>query len=669
MTGGSAARMLPAAGVLGLWVALMPADGGYFSRDWSPAGLVVAGLWLVTVIAGGRLLPAGRPARVGVLALAGLAAFAFLSITWAASPGTAWATANQFLTVVLAVWTLALLPWTAGWAQLLLGLFGVGAAAAMYLAVLSALGEADLSSHFIEDRWASPIGYPNGLGNFGFFAALPMIAISADPRRAPWVKAGALAVATLLAGCALLPQSRGSLLALIVAVPVLIALSPRRWRTTARVAVVGGAIAIASGPIFSVYDALTDEKTVVSGALGDAARAIAFAAIGALAAGFALAALESRMTVGERGVRAARVSGFAVVGLIALGLIGAAGVNADRIHRVAIKEKKAWQNPKVRYVDHGKAEGSRLLDPDPLQRYEYWHICLDAFAEHPLGGLGAGGFELRYTKERAYLKYASFPHALFMRALAEAGIVGLLGVLAFIGAVLAGLFAGWRRTQEEGRTVIAAALGAGVLFTIHAQLDWLEEFPALAGPALAFLLVAMIATSPAAAEPAPEAPFRTGMRIGGAAAIVLVTMVSVALPFLALRYKERASAEWRTDPAGAYRDLDRASSLDPLAVGPKLSEGTIALQRHEYARARRAFEASLDREEGWLAHFELGVLDAANGDRRAAMRQLSTAHSLNPIEAAVSAAQEEIGAGKAVDPVRLNRRLFESPLFNAGRLT
>lgn len=661
-------RLLPAAGVLALWIALMPAHGGYFARDWSPAGLAVLGLWLVAVASGGRLLPPGRTAKVALLALAGLGAFAYLSILWADAAGTAWGTANQYATVVFAVWTLSLLPWTAAAAQALMGIFGVAAAVVLFVALVTTPGKSDLAFAFIEHRWAEPVGYPNGLGNFGFFAAIPLIAISASPARSLLIKAPALGIATLLAGCALLPQSRGSLLAVIVTVPILIALSPRRWRTTSRVVVVAAALAAASGPIFDVFEALRDEKTVVSPALEDAARAIALASIAAMVAGALLALVESQLAGRAVAERVARISGYAVAGLIVLGLAGAAVVNADRIQNVAEKERDAWNNPRERFVDHEVERSSRLLNPDPLQRYEYWHISLDALGDNPLGGLGAGGFEKRYTKERAFLKYAAFPHSLFMRTAAEAGVPGILGVIAFVAAVLLGLLGRWRRADDEQRTVIAAALAAVVLFTVHAQLDWLEEFPALAGPALAFLLVAM-----RVGRPGDEGEHRdrrhARLRVAGAAALALVVGLSVLSPYVALRYRERADATWRTEPERAYSDLRRAADLDPLSDTPLLSEGTIALQKRDYRRARAAFEAALERDETWLPHFELALIEAAEGDERAAMRQLDVATALNPLEPAIPAAREEIREGEGIDPVRLNRRLFESPLFNPPRLT
>ena len=656
----TAAPFIPAAGILAVWAALMPADGGYFARDWQPAGILVAVLWLVAVVGGGRLVPPGRWERAALAALGGLAGLAFLSTLWADSQATAWGTASQFLTVVLSVWTLALMPWRPAAAQLCLGGFAFAAAIALGGSLVSAMGAGDLTGRFIDGRWAQPIGYPNGLANFAFFAALPVLAVSGSPARHWAIKGAALALATFLAGCALLPQSRGAVLAMVVASAVLVALSPLRWRMAARLAVVGAALTICSGPILGLYD-VAREGTGVGAAVDDAVRAILLATLLGGVGGALLALGERRVQVPAR---VARTSGIVALAVIALAGAGAAVVNADRIDRFVDRHRDAWQKPGSEFEDEEVGGTTRLLSSDPLQRYQYWHVALDAFADRPLAGVGAGGFETRYTLERSEPKYSSFPHSLFMRVLAEAGLLGVLALLAFLAAVLGGLLRGMRQADPEDRVVAAGALAAAVCFLIHAQLDWLEEFPALAGPAIGFLAVAM-----AVRRGEPPKPTLAWPDVAAAGILAVAALMVLVPQYAALRYKERASAIWRTDAVKAYRDLDRAAGLDPLSDQALLTEGVIALQRRELPRARDAFESALEREDGWLAHFELALTLAAQGDREAAMRQLHLAERRNPQEPAIAAAREEIESGKVVDPVRLNRRLFESPLFNARRLT
>lgn len=658
-----AVRFIPAIGVVVTWAALMPADGGYFARDWLLAGAVIAGLWLLAVVGGGRLVPDGTAERVALAALGAMCVLAFLSMAWAPSRATAWSTASQFLTVVLAVWTLALAPWRALPAQVLFGAFAIAAAAAFGGALQSSAAATNLAGSFIDARFAQPIGYPNALGNFGFFAALPVLAVSVVPRLHWSLKGPALALAAFLGACSLLPQSRGATLAMIVAVPVLLALSPFRWRMAARLGIVGGAVALASGPVLGLYDVVVDEVGV-GAALDDAIVAILLATGVAGAAGLLLGILEARVPQGERTRRVARLSGAVALALVALGGVGAAAVNADRIDRLIDRQRANWERPNE-VVEDGGGSGTRLLSSNPLQRYRYWHLALDAFAERPVAGIGAGGFEHRYTRTRIEPKYSSYPHSLAMRVLMETGVLGVLGVLAFLGAVLFGLLRGLRHASADDRAVTAGAVAAAACFAVHAQLDWLEEFPVLAGPAVGFLLVAMAVRRGGETEPRPLRP----LPIAAAVAIAAAAFATLLPAYASVRYRERASVISGTDAAKAYRDLDRAKALDPFSDTPALIEGSIALRMRDLPRARAAFEEAVERDKGWLAYFELSLTLAAQGDREAAMRQLEAASSLNPQEPAIEAARKVIEAGEVVDPVRLNKRLFESPLFKTRRLT
>lgn len=637
----------------------MPAEGGYFARDWGAAGVLVTLLWLVAVVGGGRLLPPGREERIALGALAGLCALGFGSALWAQAPATAWEASSQFLTVVLSAWTLVLAPWRAGPAQLLFAGFGVAAAMAFAAALTSAAGAADLGEHFIDGRWAQPIGYPNALGNFGFFAALPMLAVSAAPRRHPALKAAALALATFLAGCALLPQSRGAVLAVAASAAVLVALSPGRWRMVVRLAVVAAALGAFSGPILGLYDAAR-EGAGVGAALDDALRAILLATLLAGAGGAALAVAETRVRAPERLAR--RAGAGALIAVLLAGA-AAAAVNADRIDRFVERQREAWAQPSRDYDDRERA-GSRLLSSDPLQRYQYWHVALDAFAARPLAGVGAGGFEARYTLERSEAKYSAFPHSLVLRVLAETGLLGAAGLLAFLAAALFGLLRGVRAAGDEARLVVAGTIAAGLCFLLHAQLDWLEEFPVLSGPAVGFVLVAM------AVRRGPSVrPVASRREMAAAGVIAVLALAALVPPYLALRYQERATVVWRSDAQRAYRDLERAAALNPLSGRAALTEGVIALQRREYGRARAAFERAVERDAGWLGHFELALTLAARGDREPARRQLDRAAALNPREPAIAAARAAIARRERIDPVALNRELFESPLFTTRRLT
>ena len=62
---------------------------------------------------------------------------------------------------------------------------------------------------------------------------------------------------------------------------------------------------------------------------------------------------------------------------------------------------------------------------------------------------------------------------------------------------------------------------------------------------------------------------------------------------------------------GAFDDLDRARSLNPVSLDPDLAEGRIAIAARRYDEAREAFEHSLTVEDNWLAHYELALVNTA----------------------------------------------------------
>ena len=652
---------LPAAIVVSLWIALMPGAGGFFERDWLPAGLALAGLAFAAVAGGQRMVNA-TSVRVAAAALGTLIAWSFLSVAWAGSPDTAWLQSDLLLTSVLAAGVVALAPWRAGFVELMLGAFSLGVAAVFAVELLSTAAATDLTGRIIEDRWAGPLGYPNGSAALAVMAALPALVLSARPGRGAAVKGVALAIAMLLLGFAFLSQSRGSVLGAAAGLAVALAFASHRWRLLARVAVVGGLMILVAPSLGDVYDAAAGERAIGQ-ELDEAIRALALSSLLAGIVGVVLALVDARVRIGPRGVRAARAGGIAALaaGLLALG--GLAVAERGAIGEFVEDQWDAMADPGAEFAGRTEASGgSRLLQADPVKRYDYWRVALNAFEEAPVGGAGAGGFRTRYVTERRYDKNSDLPHNIALRALAELGVVGALLALTFAGAILIGLMKGIRRASVAERGAVAGATAAATAFVVHAQFDWLEAFPVLLGPALAFPLAALVACRRVGAPVAPE-PAGRRLLAGGAAALLIAAVVTLGAPWLALRYQERAAATWWADPEAAYRDLDRAARVNPVSPAPLLLEGTIALQRREFDRAEAALRAAARRERSWLAHFELGLIAAAGGNRREATLQMRRASTINPMEPAVGAALEAIREGERIDPAEFTRSLFESPIF------
>ena len=150
---------------------------------------------------------------------------------------------------------------------------------------------------------------------------------------------------------------------------------------------------------------------------------------------------------------------------------------------------------------------------------------------------------------------------------------------------------------------------------------------------------------------------------------MLVAAVSLLMPWLSLRYRERAVEVWRSDIGIALRDLDRAASADPLSPRPGTLRGVIGLTAGDLVAAQQGFTEALGREDTWLPHFGLGVVAAARGDRAAARARFATAQRLNREDPVLSGVIAEALKQRPVLPAQLIRDVLVSPLFENEKLS
>jgi O-antigen ligase len=161
----------------------------------------------------------------------------------------------------------------------------------------------------------------------------------------------------------------------------------------------------------------------------------------------------------------------------------------------------------------GKPEGTspvpgatpaRLSSVDS-NRYHYWEEAGSTFAEHPLHGIGSGGFQVEWLKVYQRFDASGDAHSLYLETAAELGVVGVAFMLLLLGGVGTALLRLYR-IDPGAASGLAAGLAA---WAFHAGLDWDWEMPAVTLPAL-LLAAAAIAWSerreaPPASEPAREA--------------------------------------------------------------------------------------------------------------------------------------------------------------------
>jgi hypothetical protein len=634
---------LPGAAALAAWLFWIGADGGYFPKDYLPVGLLATALLAAVLLSGSAAIPPRDGGGV-LLALLGVAgALSFLSILWADSPAAAFDASVKLLVLLAVSGLVAVTPWNARTAGVMLGCWVVGAAVVCGVALALAATSDSVADVIRFGRYADPIGYTNGVAALGVMAFIPAAGL-ASRREVPVAAQGALlAAACFLVELALLTQSRAAVLALAIGVVVLVVVSPGRIALLARLAALGLIVALAIDPVLQVYETATAGGHAMD-ALRDAARAMALTTA---AAGLVGAVLPLAQRAIEKRLRLPRPDRRLVVGAVVAGLALAVGLAAAMSGRVEASLDDANES------EIGD-NGARIGSLDPEERLDYWRVAIDMFEGAPVLGQGAGNFEYHYGRERHLAKPSRYVHDVFLRAFGEGGLVGILIFAGIMIAAFLAMLRAWRSLAPYGAAVVAGCFTVAVTFLVHGSLDWMDEVPALATPALGFVLIA----SRLAGEEAEEVARPSPRLVAGTLAVTAFAVLAIGTSWLSVLYLDRASDRLGGDTAGAFDDIARAESLQPWSARPLLIEGVSAIEVEDPGRAREAFADSLDREKTAFAHLELGLLAAEGGKRKAALAEIDRAARIEPEDLFTRYARRQVLAGKEIDPQTFNRRLL-----------
>jgi tetratricopeptide (TPR) repeat protein len=628
-------------------------EGGFRGTTWMPAMLLLLAVLFVCLVA----LPRPRPSRAALAAmllLTGYGLFSLLSILWAEQEELAWDGGNRTLLYALVFALCALWPLRGRAAALLLGAFGLGIAVIALFELLKAGGAEQAIQYFYEGRFSEPVGYANANVALWMLGLVPCVVLAGRRELPAALRGVLLGAAVLLGGAALLGQSRGWVLALPVAALIAILVVPGRGRTIAAMGAVGAAVALISPPLLDVYSDWRPYQP--PGDVFDSALRALFMASVLLAFVGAAAALVDRSV--ELGERSAQLISSAAVGAVALALVvGVVGYTVVEGNPVSAVSEK-WDEFKEGGSESSSATG-RLSGGVATYRYDYWRVAWDEFERAPLVGAGADNFGRAYLEGGESTQTPRYPHSTEMVALAETGLIGTLLLLGGIVAALAAALPALRRPDLTG-----VAAGTGVLlfgyWLAHSSLDWLWEFPGLAGPALAGLglAVGLAALAPGDSnEPGGARPLLAGRRALAVAGLcALLVAASVTPPWLAEREQRRATRIASSDPDGAVDRLDRAASLNPLSPVPDKAAGIIEIRRGGYAAAERELREAFERDGGDSGlYLLLGVLASEDGREREALRLVREADRLAPRDAVTTAALERLEAGRRVDPQQVDR--------------
>jgi len=443
-------------------------SGGYFDEARLWAGIAACALLVVA----GLVSPLPRspwawaaPAMLGLLA-----GWIWLSAGWAPLEGAAIADAQR-----VALYAVALLA-----ATLLLcaipravePLLGLGALVVVGYGIagrlLPGIIDQDVSRTAL-GRLEQPLTYWNAVGALAAIGFALGARVLGDPTRPPWLRA-LLGAATVPLGLGVvLTFSRGTLIALAVGLAVLCLLaSTRAQLRAAAVALAAMVVASGIGMAFEGVRTLGGSTSAREGQ-GGAMVVVLVLLMGAVA-WFGLREPPGGV------VRRPWLTALAGAGAVVL---------------VAVALAVAGAGPSTGTPAAG-ADPARLASAES-NRYAYWRVAFDAFAAHPLKGVGSGGFRVEWRRERTVADPARDAHSLYLETAAELGLVGLLLLGAAIAAVVLSAVQARRRDAAASAGLIAAL----ALWAVHAGIDWDWEMPALTLVALALAAALTCRSEPA----------------------------------------------------------------------------------------------------------------------------------------------------------------------------
>ena len=556
------------------------------------------------------LLPLPGLGREGIafaLLGGGFAVWTGLTVVWSVLPDRSWDYFNRglayFAFAVVGAFAGSVLSTRVG-AWLLGGLVVVTCLWALAGKAVPALYE----DYGRLARLRSPVGYWNALALVMVFG-LPIALWAASSRRhSQFVRAGAVVGLYALLIALVLTYSRGGVLAAFVALAGWFALTRRRFESLAALVSGGVPAAVVCG-IALLLPGIAQDGQSHSVRVHDGAW---FALVFVLGAGAAFAAawfLHYRPGP-ERERLLLRAAAGAAIACVLAGVIVVS----------------ASGNPLGGSASVGSGP-SRLGESSLNNRWGWWKEAWHGFAGEPLGGTGAGSFEIVHRKFRDSAVDVLETHDLPLQFASETGIVGLA---LWVGAMGAALLGAWRALGRLDGDEREAALALGLVvpaFLVHGLLDYDWDFVALAGPLL-FVIGFLLA--------AGREPVRVGRHYGWVAAVVLVAwagLYSIAAPRIAAARVDDAYSHIERGQLGqAASSAKSAHSLNPLSIAALQAWASVEEDAGKLARARELYAQAVDLQPlNWASWYQLGLYDReVLGHCAVARRELIRARQLDP---------------------------------------
>ena len=593
---------------------------GEGSRDHALATVGVAALLVAAVglaAATRDYLPLRRLDGPGIVVVAGavaLTAWAGASIGWSIAGDRSWDWLARGL-VYLAFLTLGLLGGAlAAGARRVAAALAVVVAAALAWSLLGVAVPALFEDGDRIARLREPVGYWNALALLADAGLALGLWLARARRIEPRVWGMLLVYGATIA--LLLTQSRAGILGAGAVLALWLWLSETRLVDGVRMLVAGLPAVVVGGWAFT-RPALVEDGALRADRVADGGSFAALVLVGALVVALAAWRFHPARLVAEReaAVRRTLLATCALVLVAALvGLVAAVG------------NPVSWSSQQLDGEECTNAPG-RLTDLCANNRPAWWRESVRIAREKPLGGSGAGTFELARKRFREDASAVSQPHSVPLQLLADLGVVGLALALLLVGGAVAGTRRGLLLSDPSERPATAALCCLLLAYAVHALVDYDLDFLAVTAPMLVALGAVLAVGRPSAT------PRLGALGLVAVGATAAAAIVSVALPALSERDVDRSLTA--TD-AGRLADgvdaAERARRLNPVAIAPLEALAYAAdadgNERLAVAWYEAATELQPENPDTWFA---LGLYHfLATGDQCAAYTAFNASYTLDP---------------------------------------
>src|SRR5215471_2472262 len=497
------AAVYAVAGALLVWALFSGGADSATRLAWIGGAAAIAACVLAAAALGGRVARPvlGRWGLWCVACLTALVVWQGASITWSVLPDRSWDYLNRGLAylvfLVLGLFVAALVPHatraTAAGLAVLLG--------CVIAYALLAKGIPSLYPDYGRlARLRSPVGFWNALALLGDFAVVLGLWRSSERRfdGALLVFGGALTV--------LLAYSRGGILIAVLVAAVWLLLDPRRLEALTAL-VLGGGAALAVFGVSLALHGVSDDGEPRSARAHDGWIFLLVVLVAAVVVALVAWKL-ARVEVGLEKRRRATVALLALVGLACVAGVAVAAAKSSGGTSASAAGAHCTQG------------ASRFGCGSTDERLDWWNQSFAMFKRRPIGGTGAGSFQLAHRLRRAeYVRPSTEPHNFALQSLGETGVVGFA---LFAGAVVFAVLGVWRRLRDPAAAALALCLLA-FLANILIDIGW--DYVAVAAPA--FLSLGVLLAGPQT-EPGRREPLSSAGALVAAAAVVL----SLAAPYI-----------------------------------------------------------------------------------------------------------------------------------------